>query len=96
MTRLPGPLVLKGENNLGKGTTMTASIVRLTVGALVLAGATAGAAGAPQPSAVAARVSGSLTGPAYVAAAAALCVVLVLLAKRLNVVAPAYAGKHRA
>jgi uncharacterized membrane protein YdcZ (DUF606 family) len=75
---------------------MTDSVVRIVVGTLMLAGATAGAAGAPQPSAIAERLSASLTDPVYAVSLAAAVGLLCLVAVKLRVSAPGYAGKHRA
>jgi hypothetical protein len=74
---------------------VTESVVRLVVGTLTLAGAAAGAVGAPQPGAAAAKLSAA-SGPLLVGVVAGLLVVLALLVVRRQVVAPAHAGKHRA
>lgn len=76
---------------------MTNSVVRIVVGTLMLAGAAAGAAGAPQPSTAAEQLSRGLSGPAYVAAiAAALALAFGLVLLRHRAADPTYVGRHRA
>lgn len=73
---------------------MTQSVARLAIGALMLAGATAGAVGAPQPSEITERLSASLTSPVYVVTLGAALGLLGLVLVRIRVgVTPA--GKHR-
>lgn len=74
---------------------MAASAVRLVTGTLMLAGAAAGAVGAPQPGAAAEKVASAVSGPLFLGVFAGLVVVLALLASR-QVTTPSQAGRHRA
>jgi hypothetical protein len=74
---------------------MTNSVVRLTIGTLMLAGATAGAVGAPQPSDLAERLAACLTNPVYAVTLGAALGLLALVLVRISAAKPSYAGRHR-
>lgn len=74
---------------------MAVSAVRLVTGTLMLAGAAAGAVGAPQPGAAAEKLASAVSGPLLLGVFAGLLVVLALVASR-QIVATSHVAKHRA
>ena len=75
---------------------MANSVARITLGTLMLAGAAAGAAGAPQARTAASTMSDAVRSPMFLTLMVGLLVVVGLVFARLYVVAPSPGGKHRA
>lgn len=75
---------------------MANSVARITLGTLMLAGAAAGAAGAPQARTAASTMSDAVRTPMFLALVAGLLAVAALVLARQHVVASNPVGKHRA